>query len=131
MATASMHARQRHHTVTEAALWLVWILARITGLAACTRTACRRLRAIPYRAAAQAATRAGHAVTAWCRRHGHALAAAVHRAAIRVELAAADLLTGPVPALLDTATARLRRRAGWLLVGGLALLNLLYLYLVR
>lgn len=120
MATASLHARQRRHPATEAGLWLVWITARLTGLATLTRRTARLTR----RAADSAAAHWLQATWAdlWesARRAGH-------RAVIRAELAAADLLTGPVPELLDVATARLKRRAVWLLVAGVALLNLLHL----
>jgi hypothetical protein len=131
MSTASAHARRRRHPATEAGLWLVWITARVTGLAALTRTARAYLapleallHAIPLRAAAVAAA-------SWCRRHGRALviagSAAGHRVLLRVELAAADLFTGPVPELLDVAAPRLRRRAAWLALAGGLLVNLLYL----
>lgn len=124
MPTASLHAQRRRHPATEAGLWLVWITARATGLSGPLGVAGRWLRRIPFRAAAVA-------VAGWCGRHGRALATATaatgHRTYIRVELAAADLLTGPVPELLDTTTTRLRRRVAWLALAGGVLTNLLYL----
>lgn len=124
MATASLHARHRRHPATEAGLWLVWITARITGLSTPLGLVGRWLAHLPWRAAAS------HAFT-WCRRHGRAFATAassrLHRVLIRAELAAADYLTGPAPELLDVATARLRRRTGWLVLGGGVVVNLLYL----
>lgn len=122
MATASMHARRRHHAATEAGLWLVWIIARITGLAILAR---RTPRLIHDLVDSDAAHRAHTAWTQLRTAAGHT----AHRVALRAELAAADILTGPAPELLDLARARLRRRVGWLLLVGGALINLLYLAL--
>ncbi len=127
MTTASTHNRQRRHPATEAGLWLLWITARVTGLAPVVRAAHRRLTNLPLDHAAHLASAAyawagRHTYTAWTRLRGVA-----HRAVIRAELAAADLLTGPAPALLDAATARVRRRAAWLLLLGATALTLLHL----
>lgn len=127
--TASLHARRHHHATTEAGLWLVWITARVTGLS----TPLGYLTARLARVARVARHPAARAAAAWCARRSRAAAAASHAAAhrvlLRAELAAADLLTGPAPLLLDTATARLRRRAGWLALAGAVLGNLTYLAL--
>lgn len=111
MGTASLHARQHRHPAAEAGLWLVWVTARVTGLSHPLGAAGHWLARIPWRTAAR------HTVDR-CR-----------RVAVRAELAAADLLTGPVPELLDVATARLQRRTRWLLLAGAFLANLGYLAL--
>lgn len=148
---ATVHTREHHHPATEAALWLVWVAARTTGLAAVARlvgrVAARVISLMRHLAGSDLAqwihticadlrATAGHRGRRLVRRVqlvaanlGRAVSHGAHRLVIRAELAAADLLTGPAPALLDVVTARLRRRAGWLLVVGLALFNLLYLYL--
>lgn len=132
MATASPHTRQRHprHPVTEAALWLVWLAARVTGVAALTRTVHRRLRALPLDTIGDLA---GIAL-AWSGRHIYTahtrVRGLVHRAVIRAQLAAAELLTRPVSTPArggEVAPARLRDRDGWFLIIGGALLNTAYL----
>lgn len=122
MTTASLHARRRRHPATEAGLWLVWITARVTGLARLTRRTGRLVREL-------ADSDASHWLQAtWCDVRD-AAARTLHRLAIRAELAAADLLTGPAPELFDRAAARLRRRAGWLLLAGAFAVNVLWLAL--
>jgi hypothetical protein len=116
----TQHARRRHNAATEAALWLVWVTARATGLAALGRGAARLTRTV-------VGGDTTHRVDAAVRELAAAAARAAARALIRVELAAADLLTGPAPYLLDTAAARLRRRAGWLALGTALVLQLLWL----
>jgi hypothetical protein len=125
MATASAHAHRRRHPATEAGLWLIWITARLSGLATLARRA-RRL------AARLADSDAAHWLAATMSDLADATTDAghtLHRLLVRVELAAADLLTGPAPELLDLATTRLRRRAGWLALAGGVLANLTYLAL--
>lgn len=130
MATASPHARRPHHPVTEAGLWLVWITARVTGLAVLARGIHRRLRALPLDTIADLIG----IVLAWTGRHLYTvhtrLRGLVHRAVIRVQLAAAELLTRPAatPAYGGEVTpTRLRQRDGWVLIIGGALLNTVYL----
>lgn len=120
MATASLHARQRRRAATEAGLWLIWITARITGLAHLARRTARLTRAAADSDAAHWLAATGNDL--WQATH-----TAVHRQVLRAELAAADWLTGPAPQLLDTATARLRLRAGWLLLAGVAVANVILL----
>lgn len=120
MATASAHARRRRHPATEAGLWLVWITARVTGLSGPLGAARRLARDLVDSDAA-------HRLYATCADVDQALRRVAHRALLRAELATADLLTGPVPELLDAAPQRLRRRAAWLTLVGGVLLNLLYL----
>lgn len=120
MAAAPPHARHPRHPATEAGLWLLWITARISGLGPLVRAVHGKLSAIPW------GYLAGIAV-AWCGRHGHAAYNRAHRAVLRIELAAADLLTGPVPDLLDAAGRRLRARRLWLYLGGATALTLLHL----
>lgn len=120
MVIASQHARERRHPAAEAALWLLWLAARLTGLAVLARRVARLARDV-------ADSDASHWVQATYIDFTDAAGRAVRRAMIRAELAVAELLAGPVPDLLGVATARLRRRVGWLLVAGVVLLNLLYL----
>ena len=131
MPAVSTHARRRRHPVTEAGLWLLWITARVTGLGTPLAVVASWLARVPLRAAIQWLGRRGYAITTRCARAGRALLHAghsyAHRVLIRVELAAADLLTGPAVELLDDAAARVRRRTAWLGLAGAALANLTYL----
>lgn len=120
MATASLHAHRRRHPVTEAALWLIWAAARLTGVAALARRAGRRLREL-------ADSDASHWLQAtWCD-IAEPAGRRLRRLAVRAELAAAELLTGPAPELLDLAAARLRRRTRWLLLAGAFAVNTAWL----
>lgn len=135
MATPT-HARRNHHAVTEAALWLLWMAARWTAAARLAAALCRHgERLAAGLAAALVGTarhirRAGRPMAAsWTRMRiwWTRVRAAGHRAALRVELAAADLLTGPAATGLELAGTRLRRRAVWLIVVALLIANVVTL----
>lgn len=114
---ASLHAEHYRNPVAEAVLWLVWTAARITGGATFLRKLARSIRQVDLRAVAGQLQRHG-------RHWWQGLTQGSHRALIRIELAAVDLMAGPLPGI---ARGRLVRRAPWLIAGIVALADLFYL----